>query len=48
MAKVARDNNTLLIIPNAGADEITGPLVRGQRVSGRRSRIPSSASQWAR
>ncbi len=26
MAKVARDNNTLLIIPNAGADEITGPL----------------------
>jgi len=26
MAKVARDNNTLLIIANAGADEITGPL----------------------
>jgi branched-chain amino acid transport system substrate-binding protein len=26
MAKAARDNNTLLIIPNAGADEITGPL----------------------
>ena len=26
MAKVARDNNTLLIIPNAGADDITGPL----------------------
>ena len=26
MAKVARDNNALLIIPNAGADEITGPL----------------------
>jgi len=26
MAKIARDNNTLLIIPNAGADEITGPL----------------------
>jgi branched-chain amino acid transport system substrate-binding protein len=26
MSKVARDNNTLLIIPNAGADEITGPL----------------------
>src|SRR6185369_9131469 len=26
MAKVARDTNTLLIIPNAGADEITGPL----------------------
>jgi len=26
MAKVARDNNTLLVIPNAGADEITGPL----------------------
>ncbi len=26
MAKVARDTNTLLVIPNAGADEITGPL----------------------
>jgi branched-chain amino acid transport system substrate-binding protein len=26
MAKVARDNNRLLIIPNAGADDITGPL----------------------
>jgi branched-chain amino acid transport system substrate-binding protein len=25
MSKVARDNNTLLIIPNAGADDITGP-----------------------
>ena len=26
MAKVARDNNTLLVIPNAGADDLTGPL----------------------
>ena len=26
MAKVARDNNALLIVPNAGADDITGPL----------------------
>lgn len=26
MAKVARDNNTLFIVPNAGADAITGPL----------------------
>jgi len=26
LSKVARDNNALLIIPNAGADEITGPL----------------------
>ncbi len=26
MSKVARDNNTLLVIPNAGADEITGAL----------------------
>src|SRR6185295_3135319 len=26
MSKIARDSNTLLIIPNAGADEITGPL----------------------
>jgi len=26
MAKVARDNNALLIVPNAGAAELTGPL----------------------
>lgn len=26
MAKVAKDTNTLLIIPNAGADAITGPM----------------------
>ncbi len=26
MTKVARDTNTLLVIPNAGADDITGPL----------------------
>src|SRR5439155_11294587 len=26
MAKLARDNNTLLIIPNAGAEDITGRL----------------------
>jgi len=26
MAKVAKDNNTLLIVPNAGADAITGPF----------------------
>jgi len=26
MAKAARDNNTLLIIPNAGAEDITGPM----------------------
>src|SRR3954468_23517906 len=26
MAKVARDNNTLLVIPNAGAEDITGPM----------------------
>lgn len=26
MAKVARENKTLLIVPNAGADEITGPF----------------------
>ncbi|MFL6662939.1 MAG: ABC transporter substrate-binding protein [Rhizobacter sp.] len=26
MAKAARDSNTLLIIPNAGADAITGPM----------------------
>jgi branched-chain amino acid transport system substrate-binding protein len=26
MAKVARETNTLFIVPNAGADEITGPL----------------------
>ena len=26
MAKAAKDSNTLLIIPNAGADAITGPM----------------------
>jgi branched-chain amino acid transport system substrate-binding protein len=26
MAKAARDNNTLLVIPNAGAGDITGPM----------------------
>ena len=26
MAKAAKDNNTLLIVPNAGADAITGPM----------------------
>jgi branched-chain amino acid transport system substrate-binding protein len=26
MAKVAKDTNTLLIVPNAGADAVTGPL----------------------
>jgi branched-chain amino acid transport system substrate-binding protein len=26
MAKVARDTKTLMIVPNAGADELTGPL----------------------
>ena len=26
MAKVAKDNNTLLIVPNAGADAVTGPM----------------------
>jgi len=26
MAKVAKENKTLLIVPNAGADELTGPL----------------------
>ncbi len=26
MAKVARDSNTLLVIPNAGAEDVTGPM----------------------
>jgi branched-chain amino acid transport system substrate-binding protein len=26
MAKVARETNTLMVVPNAGADELTGPL----------------------
>ena len=32
MAKVARDNNTLLIIPNAGADDDHRAAVRGQHL----------------
>ena len=32
MAKAAKDNNTLLIVPNAGADAITGADVRAQHL----------------
>ena len=39
MAKAAKDNNTLLIIPNAGADAITGPMC-GANI------IRSSFSNW--
>src|SRR5580765_4584205 len=39
MAKVAKDNNTLLVIPNAGADAITGPLCAANVVR-------SSFSNW--
>ena len=39
MAKAARDNNTLLIIPNAGADAITGPMCAANIVR-------SSFSNW--
>ena len=39
MAKAAKDNNTLLIIPNAGADAITGPLCASNIVR-------SSFSNW--
>jgi branched-chain amino acid transport system substrate-binding protein len=39
MAKAAKDNNTLLIVPNAGADAITGPMC-GNNV------VRSSFSNW--
>ena len=39
MAKAAKDNNTLLVIPNAGADAITGPLCAANIVR-------SSFSNW--
>jgi len=39
MAKAAKDNNTLLIIPNAGADAITGPMCAANIVR-------SSFSNW--
>ena len=39
MAKAAKDNNTLLIVPNAGADAITGPMC-GTNV------VRSSFSNW--
>ena len=32
MAKAAKDSNTLLIIPNAGADAITGADVRAEHL----------------
>jgi len=39
MAKAAKDNNTLLVIPNAGADAITGPMC-GPNI------VRSSFSNW--
>ena len=39
MAKVARDTNTLLVIPNAGAGDITGPMCSANIVR-------SSFSNW--
>ena len=39
MAKAAKENNTLLIIPNAGADAITGPMCASNIVR-------SSFSNW--
>ena len=39
MAKAAKDNNTLLIVPNAGADAITGPMC-GNNI------VRSSFSNW--
>ena len=39
MAKAAKDNNVLLVIPNAGADAITGPLCAANVVR-------SSFSNW--
>jgi branched-chain amino acid transport system substrate-binding protein len=39
MAKVAKESNTLLIIPNAGADAITGPMCSANIVR-------SSFSNW--
>jgi branched-chain amino acid transport system substrate-binding protein len=39
MAKAARDSNTLLVIPNAGADAITGPMCAANIVR-------SSFSNW--
>lgn len=46
MSKVARDNNTLLIIPNAGANDITGPLCSANVFRTSFSRSP--AWRWAR
>ena len=39
MAKAAKDNNTLLVVPNAGADAITGPMC-GPNI------VRSSFSNW--
>src|SRR5258706_9001153 len=39
MAKAAKESNTLLIVPNAGADAITGPMCGGNIVR-------SSFSNW--
>jgi branched-chain amino acid transport system substrate-binding protein len=47
MVKVARDTNTMLIIPNAGANDATGPQC-APTSSAPRSPTGSPASRWAR
>ena len=39
MAKVAKDTGTLLIVPNAGADAVTGPMCAPEH-------LPPSFSNW--
>ena len=46
MAKAAKESNTLLIVPNAGADAITGPMC-APTSSAARSRTGSRAMPWA-
>ena len=45
MAKAAKDNNTLLIVPNAGADAITGPMCAPNIVRSSFSNWPTVASR---
>ena len=48
MAKVAKDSGTLLIVPNAGADAVTGADVRAEHLPLAASATGSRAMRWAR
>ena len=48
MAKAAKDSNTLLIVPNAGADAVTGPMCAHEHLPQLVLATGSRATRWAR